>query len=141
MIKLATTAVILHRENPSQFLIGRRQRDSRWELPGGKIDPGETPEQTVVREVGEELGIEVVLNYRIAELNGTYREIPMQVFGFETVWTKGEVQPLVHTGLKWIVADELSKYDIVEEDQEILKIWRKMREKAKASDEPKSGKR
>ena len=127
-IKLATTAVILHRDNPAQFLIGLRQRDHRWELPGGKIDPGEKPEQTIVREIKEELGIDAAIKRSIAELNGVYRGIPMQVFGFETAWTKGELQTLVHADLKWITVGEIAKYDIVEEDQEILSRWRKMSE-------------
>ena len=126
-IKLATTAVILKRDDPSKILLGLRRRDNRWELPGGKIDPGETPEQTILREIIEELGITVKVNSLIAELAGTYRNIPMRVFGFETVWEAGELEMNVHARLVWVTLQEASGYDIVEEDREILAKWEAQR--------------
>lgn len=55
--KVGTTAVVP--DGQGQVLLQRRADDGRWGLPGGWLDPGETPEQGVLREVREETGIEV----------------------------------------------------------------------------------
>ena len=55
--------------NPSgEFLITQRRYDGKWELPGGAIDPGETPAEAVQREVREETGLEV----RVVRLAGAF---------------------------------------------------------------------
>jgi 8-oxo-dGTP diphosphatase len=80
----------------------------RWELPGGKVDPGESDEAALVRECAEELAVQIELADRIG---GDWPLSPDSVL---RVWTAtiitGEPIPLEHRALRWLTPKEL--YDI-----------------------------
>jgi len=90
----------------------------RWELPGGKVEPGETPEAALVREIGEELGCLVeVLAWLPGEtpVGGTY------VLRAATArLTAGEPRPREHDAVRWLRADELDDLDWLEPDRPFL---------------------
>jgi len=79
-----------------------------WEFPGGKVDPGETDEDALVRECHEELGVKVALGERIGG------DWPLSLSGVLRVWTaelvEGEPQALEHLALRWLAPGEL--YDV-----------------------------
>lgn len=102
-------------ERPTRLLAARRTEPPAlaggWELPGGKLDPGETLQQALHRELREELGVVVRLGKRV---NGPLAggRWPLGERFAMTVWlaevTEGQVAPLEdHDELRWLTADEL----------------------------------
>ncbi|MFE7566384.1 (deoxy)nucleoside triphosphate pyrophosphohydrolase [Streptomyces sp. NPDC057539] len=88
----------------------------RWELPGGKLEPGEVPEQTLVRELREELGVETEPVDRIPG------EWPLKPGYVLQVWTarllSGEPRPLEdHDELRWLGPDEIHTVDWLDQDR------------------------
>ncbi|WP_156725868.1 (deoxy)nucleoside triphosphate pyrophosphohydrolase [Streptomyces apocyni] len=89
----------------------------RWELPGGKVEPGELPEQALVRELREELGVEVEPLERIP---GAW---PLGRPGYVLwVWTaklvSGEARPLQdHDALRWLTPDQVGEVDWLDQDR------------------------
>ena len=116
-MKRATAAVVKH-EN--KILIAQRAKDFFWEFPGGKIDAGETPAECVVREMKEELDIDIRIEKDLGVLEGTYRGIEMQVYAFLVAWTGGTIIQRVHKDVKWVEPRDLRRYPLVEEDKVIL---------------------
>ena len=117
-MKKATAAVIV---NEDKILIAQRAKDGFWEFPGGKIDEGESPMECVVREMKEELNIDIEVKKFLGIIEGVYRGIPMQVHAFLAFPTGGTMTLNVHSDAKWLKRRELEKYPLVEEDAVILK--------------------
>ena len=117
-MKKATAAVIVQ-EN--KIFLAQRMKDGFWEFPGGKIDIGETPAQCVVREMKEELSIDIEIEKFLGLVEGVYRGMPMQVYAFLTKLNGGTIVLNVHKDAKWLERKEIEQYPLVEEDQVILK--------------------
>lgn len=91
------------------LLVAQRERPPKlaglWELPGGKVAQGESDADALVRELDEELAIEVTVGARL----GTDVELgeAMTLRAYLVTQTGGSVQPRDHRALRWVTADEL----------------------------------
>ncbi len=79
-----------------------------WEFPGGKVDPGESDQDALVRECVEELGVRIVLKDRIGGEWPIGSDLLMRVWTAELA--EGEPRPLEHLALRWLALEEL--YDV-----------------------------
>ncbi len=91
----------------------------RWEFPGGKVEPGETDEEALVRECAEELGVQVGIGDRVG------RDVPLahgrallRVWFAELI--EGEPRPLEHSDLRWLAPDELDSVPWLPADAPIV---------------------
>ena len=97
-----------------------------WEFPGGKLEPGETPEEAVIRELREELGIETWGNC-LAPLtfaSHAYDSFHLLMPLFVCRKWEGIPRPLVHQCLTWVRAGDLHSYPMPPADRPILPILR-----------------
>lgn len=91
----------------------------RWELPGGKVEPGETDQAALLRECREELGVEVLLGGRIG------RDWPIGEQRVLRVWLatvrSGEPQAVEHRQLRWLTRAELGSVDWLAADEPVVR--------------------
>ena len=122
VIKRVTGAII---RKDGKILIAQRAADDEcplmWEFPGGKIEEGETPEECIVREIKEELNLDIRPTgefmrtvYRLGK-----KRVPITFFDAEI--TGGEIRLNVHADVKWIGVDEIPEYGFMPPDAEAVK--------------------
>lgn len=115
-------AALLRREG--KILICRRPegkaRALLWEFAGGKVEPNETPEEALVRECREELGVTVKVGEVYARLTHTYPDITVRLILFSCTLEEGEPQRLEHAALKWVSPAELLQYEFCPADAAIV---------------------
>ena len=103
-----------------QVLIAQRQAGShmefRWEFPGGKLELDETPEECIVREIKEELDMEIeVLDiYKVVKFN--YKEKDILLLCYLCRLLKGEGKTLECNDFRWVKRDEIASFDFVPAD-------------------------
>lgn len=107
-----------------------KARGLMWEFVGGKVEPGETREQALVRECREELAVTVSVGDVFMEVVHEYPDLTVHLTLFHATIAEGEPQKLEHNDIRWITPAEISQYDFCPADQEILReIIRKYPEK------------
>ena len=108
-----------------RMLICRRPankaRGLLWEFAGGKVEPGESPEQALVRECREELAVTVAPKGLFAEVTHAYPDITVHLRLYTAFITEEEPQTLEHAELRWITPDEIPQYAFCPADQELLR--------------------
>jgi len=119
---LVGIGIIRHR---GRFLIRERPPGTvyagYWEFPGGKVEPGETPEQATVRECREETGLDVVASRLRAEVEHVYPHGRVKLHFFDCRPAEPSAEPDPEHGCRWVPALELAGYRFPEANEEILR--------------------
>ena len=92
----------------------------RWEFPGGKREAGESFEQCLVREIREELGVEITVGELFEEISHAYPEKNVVLKFFLCKLISGEPQPLDCAAVKWIDKDGLEAHEFPAADARLL---------------------
>lgn len=116
-----SAALIFH---GGKLLITQRHAKSHlgglWEFPGGKREAGETFEQCLVREIREELGVEISVGELFEEIRHDYPEKSVHLKFFHCTLLHGEPQPLDCAAVKWITLPELDVHEFPAADAQLL---------------------
>ena len=91
-----------------------------WEFVGGKVEPGETKEQALIRECQEELAITLSVGDVFMDVVHEYPDITVHLTLFNATISKGIPQKLEHNDIKWITVEEIDQFDFCPADTEIL---------------------
>ena len=109
-----------------KFMICQRPahkaRGLLWEFVGGKVEPGETKKQALLRECKEELDIFLSVGDVFMDVVHEYPDITMHLTLFNATIAKGEPQKLEHNDIQWITPREIPNYEFCPADEEILKV-------------------
>jgi 8-oxo-dGTP diphosphatase len=112
---------------PNVMLAARRRKPEhlrgRWEFPGGKVDPGETPVEALHRELQEELGVVVRLGEELpGPDDGAWRISPRHLLRlWLAVVEDGEPTPIEHSELRWLGPGEWLEVDWLDADVQIVR--------------------
>lgn len=108
-----------------KFMICQRPahkaRGLLWEFVGGKVEPGETKEQALIRECREELDITASVGDVFFDVVHEYPDLTVHLTLFHSAIAEGEPKLLEHVDLRWITPDEIPQYEFCPADVEILK--------------------
>ena len=107
-----------------KFMICQRPankaRGLLWEFVGGKVEPGETKEQALIRECREELAITLSVGDEFMDVTHEYPDITVHLTLFDAVIAKGIPQKLEHNDIRWITTKKIPQYDFCPADTLIL---------------------
>ena len=97
-----------------------KARGLLWEFVGGKVEPGETREEALIRECREELAVTVAPRDIFMEVTHEYPDLTVHLTLFNADLPQGEPQALEHNDLRWITVEEIDGLPFCPADQEIL---------------------
>ena len=107
-----------------KFMICQRPahkaRGLLWEFVGGKVEPGETKEQALIRECREELAITLKVGDIFMDVTHEYPDLTVHLTLFHAIIQEGVPQKLEHNDIRWITRDEIDQYEFCPADVEIL---------------------
>jgi len=119
---IEVSAALIFRDG--KLLIAQRHAKAHlgglWEFPGGKREPGETFEECLVREIREELGVEISVEKLFEELTHVYPEKSVHLKFFICKLVSGEPQPFGCAAFKWIGKSESSDFEFPAADARLL---------------------
>lgn len=108
----------------NEFMICQRPahkaRGLLWEFVGGKVEPGETKEQALIRECQEELAVTVQVGKVFLEVTHEYPDLTVHLTLFHAFIQESVPQMLEHNDIRWITVEEIDQYPFCPADEEIL---------------------
>ncbi|MEO0539950.1 MAG: A/G-specific adenine glycosylase [Cyanobacteria bacterium P01_A01_bin.105] len=120
--KIIGVAVI--RDGSGQILIDRRKQDGLlgglWEFPGGKLEPGETLEDCVRREIKEELDIQITVREQLMTVEHAYTHFKVTLNVFNCDYVSGDPKPLECDEVRWVTLAEIDQYPFPKANSQII---------------------
>ena len=107
-----------------RFLICKRPahkaRALMWEFPGGKVEPGESPQDALIRECMEELDVTLDVGELYMQVTHDYPDIQIRLSLYEAVIASGQLRGKEHEALCWILPREIPDYEFCPADVDII---------------------
>lgn len=113
-------AIILHEGRVFATQRGYGAFKDGWEFPGGKIEPGETPKEALIREIKEELDVEIEVNDFLETVEYDYPEFHLSMDCFFCGIKSGEMVLKEHEAAKWLTEDTLDSVDWLPADKGLI---------------------
>ena len=99
-----------------------KTRGLLWEFVGGKVEPGESPEDALIRECREELDITVSVGDVFYQVVHEYPDLTVHLTLFNAVIAQGTPKKLEHNDIRWLRVEEIPNYKFCPADEEILEL-------------------
>jgi mutator protein MutT len=122
--KIVVTAAIIRQDE--KILITERPKGTHleglWEFPGGKKEADESLEECIIREIREELGVQIAPNRLLLTVTHEYASKIVELHTFLCTLVNGSPTPLEGQGMRWVDTEELSLYKFPPPDQKIIEF-------------------
>ena len=121
MNNIEVFAEILHRDG-AYFATqrGYGEFEGMWEFPGGKIEPGESSEDALKREIQEELGVDIVIEDLICTTEYDYPSFHLTMHCYLCRVEAGEIELREHKSARWLRPEELGSVEWLPADKEVI---------------------
>ena len=127
MKQIEVVAAIIRDKQNRIFATQRGSGDWKdwWEFPGGKIEPGETPEQALKREIWEELETRIVVEQFLQTVEWDYPKFHLIMYCYLCTVESGSLTLLEHEAARWLAPDELDSVQWLPADWEVIEMLKK----------------
>ncbi len=119
---LKVTCAIIFRQN--KIFVAQRRASSahplKWEFPGGKINKDETAEECIIREIREEIEIEIYIHGKMSAAFHDYGFKQIELIPFLCTIKSGKIKMNEHNDFNWVSLSQLKNIDLAEADKKIL---------------------
>ena len=116
IIRVTATIIV----NDGMLLIAKRKPTARlpnlWELPGGKVEPNETPEECLIREIKEEFDINITVGEYLGSNIHAYDFGTIELMAYRSNWEDGDLILKDHEEIRWVFTHELDQFDFAPAD-------------------------
>lgn len=102
-----------------------------WEFPGGKVEPGETPEEAIVREIKEELRVDIAVDSMFYQVEYDYPKFHLSMKCFLSRLLEDDITLVEHEAAKWLTDDELESVEWLPADLEVVEALKAARAQAR----------
>jgi 8-oxo-dGTP diphosphatase len=128
MKTIEVVAAIIHRDG-AYFATqrGYGEFEGMWEFPGGKIEPGESREDALKREIQEELGVDIYIKELLCTTEYDYPTFHLTMHCYLCSVASGEIELREHKSAQWLTAETLDTVEWLPADREIIAMLRAMK--------------
>ena len=122
MKQIEVVAAIIHDKEGRIFATQRGYGDYKdgWEFPGGKMEPGESPEQALKREIWEELETRIIVERLVQTVEWEYPNFHLKMHCFWCSIESGSLTLKEHEAARWLTPDQLGEVDWLPADQVVV---------------------
>ena len=121
-------------DSDGRVLIAQRKpklhQELKWEFPGGKLKPTESPENCLTREIKEELGIKISIQRLFSAVNFSYSEKNIILLAYISKFVSGDFTLSDHQEVRWVPIKQLSNFDLSPADipivEKLIKNFKKI---------------
>ena len=114
-------------EKQGKILLARRKAGKhmgeKWEFPGGKIDPGESPQEALRRELAEEFSIEARIGEYLGSTEFRQGEIELEIQLYRALHLGGTFILHDHEEIRWVAPQEVESYELVDSDRKLFRDY------------------